>query len=169
MDFQKQTVDPVQVSLSTLHRSRAVTELLLTVDVTEVRVLPHPPTWKCRVCVTSSACVPTVRTLSDMPSGELELLCSLKRMWLEPKIPAAMHGRSLANPLPPGDVPWEPGNCWGLGGCGTYGLVAPARWARLLSWPASWWHAHPPLTTAPLAQPRPWEGAHGLLGGAEGR
>lgn len=48
MDFQKQTVDPVQVSLSTLHRSRAVTELLLTVDVTEVRVLLPHPTWKCR-------------------------------------------------------------------------------------------------------------------------
>ncbi|XP_011376782.1 ATP-dependent RNA helicase TDRD9 [Pteropus vampyrus] len=41
VDFQKQTVDPVQVSLSTLHRSRAVTELLLTVDVTEVVEAGH--------------------------------------------------------------------------------------------------------------------------------
>lgn len=38
VDFQKQTVDPMQVSFSTLDRPRTVADLLLTVDVTEVRV-----------------------------------------------------------------------------------------------------------------------------------
>lgn len=45
VDFQKQTVDPVGVSFNTLHSSQVVSELLLTVDVTEVRligVLPLP-------------------------------------------------------------------------------------------------------------------------------
>ena len=37
MDFQKQTVDPMQVSFNTLDRSRTITDLLLTIDVTEVR------------------------------------------------------------------------------------------------------------------------------------
>lgn len=37
MDFQKQTVDPMQVSFNALDRSRTITDLLLTVDVTEVR------------------------------------------------------------------------------------------------------------------------------------
>lgn len=36
VDFQKQTVDPVQVSFSTTGRSRLVPDLFLTVDVTEV-------------------------------------------------------------------------------------------------------------------------------------
>lgn len=38
VDFQKQTVDPMQVSFNTLDRPRTVADLLLTVDVTEVRV-----------------------------------------------------------------------------------------------------------------------------------
>lgn len=38
VDFQKQTVDPVQVSFSTTGRSRLVPDLFLTVDVTEVGV-----------------------------------------------------------------------------------------------------------------------------------
>ncbi|ELK01250.1 Putative ATP-dependent RNA helicase TDRD9 [Pteropus alecto] len=53
VDFQKQTVDPVQVSLSTLHRSRAVTELLLTVDVTEAlefKICKMRPSARSLVC-----------------------------------------------------------------------------------------------------------------------
>lgn len=45
VDFQKQTVDPVGVSFNTFHSSQVVSELLLTIDVTEVRiigVLPLP-------------------------------------------------------------------------------------------------------------------------------
>lgn len=38
VDFQKQTVDPMQVSFNTLDRPRTVADLLLTVDVTEVGV-----------------------------------------------------------------------------------------------------------------------------------
>lgn len=38
VDFQKQTVDPMQVSFNTLDRPRTVADLLLTIDVTEVRV-----------------------------------------------------------------------------------------------------------------------------------
>ncbi|XP_030890101.1 ATP-dependent RNA helicase TDRD9, partial [Leptonychotes weddellii] len=41
VDFQKQTVDPVQVSFNTLDRSRAITDLLLTIDVTEVVEVGH--------------------------------------------------------------------------------------------------------------------------------
>lgn len=37
VDFQKQTVDPVQVSFNKLDRSQTITDILLTVDVTEVR------------------------------------------------------------------------------------------------------------------------------------
>ncbi|XP_077766893.1 ATP-dependent RNA helicase TDRD9 isoform X5 [Canis aureus] len=36
VDFQKQTVDPMQVSFNTLDPSQTITDLLLTVDVTEV-------------------------------------------------------------------------------------------------------------------------------------
>ena len=39
VDFQKQTVDPAQVSFSTLDRSQMITDLLLTIDVTEVRMV----------------------------------------------------------------------------------------------------------------------------------
>lgn len=39
VDFQKQTVDPVGVSFNTFHSSQVVSELLLTVDVTEVRLI----------------------------------------------------------------------------------------------------------------------------------
>lgn len=42
VDFQKQTVDPMQVSFNTLARPRTVADLLLTVDVTEVRVPLSP-------------------------------------------------------------------------------------------------------------------------------
>ncbi|XP_006879224.1 PREDICTED: putative ATP-dependent RNA helicase TDRD9 [Elephantulus edwardii] len=41
VDFQKQTLDPMQVSFSTLDRARSVTDLLLTVDVTEVVEVGH--------------------------------------------------------------------------------------------------------------------------------
>ncbi|XP_031211814.1 ATP-dependent RNA helicase TDRD9 isoform X8 [Mastomys coucha] len=41
VDFQKQTVDPMQVSFSTLDRPRTVADLLLTVDVTEVVEVGH--------------------------------------------------------------------------------------------------------------------------------
>ncbi|XP_048655394.1 ATP-dependent RNA helicase TDRD9 isoform X4 [Marmota marmota marmota] len=41
VDFQKQTVDPMQVSFSTLDRSQTVADLLLTVDVTEVVEVGH--------------------------------------------------------------------------------------------------------------------------------
>nr|XP_045757785.1 ATP-dependent RNA helicase TDRD9 [Mirounga angustirostris] len=41
VDFQKQTVDPVQVSFNTLDRSRAITDLFLTIDVTEVVEVGH--------------------------------------------------------------------------------------------------------------------------------
>ncbi|XP_023402377.1 ATP-dependent RNA helicase TDRD9 [Loxodonta africana] len=41
VDFQKQTMDPIQVSFNTLDKSRSVTELLLTVDVTEVVEVGH--------------------------------------------------------------------------------------------------------------------------------
>ena len=39
VDFQKQTVDPVQVSFNTLDKSRTITDLLLTIEVTEVRAV----------------------------------------------------------------------------------------------------------------------------------
>ncbi|GAB1297823.1 ATP-dependent RNA helicase TDRD9 [Apodemus speciosus] len=41
VDFQKQTVDPMQVSFNTLDRPRTVADLLLTVDVTEVVEAGH--------------------------------------------------------------------------------------------------------------------------------
>ncbi|XP_055969720.1 ATP-dependent RNA helicase TDRD9 [Sorex fumeus] len=41
VDFQKQTVDPMQVSFNTLDRSQTVTDILLTVDVTEVVEVGH--------------------------------------------------------------------------------------------------------------------------------
>uniref|UniRef100_A0A8C7B7H3 RNA helicase n=1 Tax=Neovison vison TaxID=452646 RepID=A0A8C7B7H3_NEOVI len=41
VDFQKQTVDPMQVSFNALDRSRTITDLLLTVDVTEVVEVGH--------------------------------------------------------------------------------------------------------------------------------
>ncbi|XP_053451665.1 ATP-dependent RNA helicase TDRD9 isoform X3 [Nycticebus coucang] len=41
VDFQKQTVDPMQVSFNTCDRSQTVTDLLLTVDVTEVVEVGH--------------------------------------------------------------------------------------------------------------------------------
>nr|KAF6269981.1 tudor domain containing 9 [Myotis myotis] len=41
VDFQKQTVDPVQVSFSTTGRSQLVPDLFLTVDVTEVVEVGH--------------------------------------------------------------------------------------------------------------------------------
>ncbi|XP_015861976.1 ATP-dependent RNA helicase TDRD9 isoform X2 [Peromyscus maniculatus bairdii] len=41
VDFQKQTVDPMQVSFNTLARPRTVADLLLTVDVTEVVEVGH--------------------------------------------------------------------------------------------------------------------------------
>ncbi|XP_004584571.2 ATP-dependent RNA helicase TDRD9 isoform X1 [Ochotona princeps] len=41
VDFQKQTVDPVQVSFATVDRSWAATDLLLRVDVTEVVEVGH--------------------------------------------------------------------------------------------------------------------------------
>ncbi|XP_008763207.1 ATP-dependent RNA helicase TDRD9 isoform X3 [Rattus norvegicus] len=41
VDFQKQTVDPMQVSFNTLDRPRTVADLLLTVDVTEVVEVGH--------------------------------------------------------------------------------------------------------------------------------
>ncbi|KAM5274365.1 ATP-dependent RNA helicase TDRD9 [Ctenodactylus gundi] len=41
VDFQKQTVDPVQVSFSSLDSSQTVTDLLLTVSVTEVVEVGH--------------------------------------------------------------------------------------------------------------------------------
>ena len=39
VDFQKKTVDPVQVSFNMVDKSRTITDLLLTVDVTEVRAV----------------------------------------------------------------------------------------------------------------------------------
>uniref|UniRef100_A0A8C2V3F3 ATP-dependent RNA helicase TDRD9 n=1 Tax=Chinchilla lanigera TaxID=34839 RepID=A0A8C2V3F3_CHILA len=41
VDFQKQTVDPMQVSFNTLDRSQTVADLLLTIDVTEVVEVGH--------------------------------------------------------------------------------------------------------------------------------
>ncbi|CAH6853188.1 ATP-dependent RNA helicase TDRD9 [Phodopus roborovskii] len=41
VDFQKQTVDPMQVSFNTLDRPRTVADLLLTIDVTEVVEVGH--------------------------------------------------------------------------------------------------------------------------------
>uniref|UniRef100_A0A452VL87 ATP-dependent RNA helicase TDRD9 n=1 Tax=Ursus maritimus TaxID=29073 RepID=A0A452VL87_URSMA len=41
VDFQKQTVDPMQVSFNTSDRSRTITDLLLTIDVTEVVEVGH--------------------------------------------------------------------------------------------------------------------------------
>ncbi|XP_035584191.1 ATP-dependent RNA helicase TDRD9 isoform X3 [Zalophus californianus] len=41
VDFQKQTVDPMQVSFNTFDRSRTITDLLLTIDVTEVVEVGH--------------------------------------------------------------------------------------------------------------------------------
>eukprot|EP00071_Canis_lupus_P044623 XP_022278180.1 putative ATP-dependent RNA helicase TDRD9 [Canis lupus familiaris] len=41
VDFQKQTVDPMQVSFNTLDPSQTITDLLLTVDVTEVVEVGH--------------------------------------------------------------------------------------------------------------------------------
>ncbi|XP_067588679.1 ATP-dependent RNA helicase TDRD9 isoform X2 [Pseudorca crassidens] len=41
VDFQKQTVDPVQVSFNTLDRSQLMTDLFLTIDVTEVVEVGH--------------------------------------------------------------------------------------------------------------------------------
>ncbi|XP_022431671.1 ATP-dependent RNA helicase TDRD9 isoform X2 [Delphinapterus leucas] len=41
VDFQKQTVDPVQVSFNTLDRSQKITDLFLTIDVTEVVEVGH--------------------------------------------------------------------------------------------------------------------------------
>ncbi|XP_006839667.1 PREDICTED: putative ATP-dependent RNA helicase TDRD9 [Chrysochloris asiatica] len=41
VDFQKQTMDPMQVSFNTLDRSRSLTDLILTVDVTEVVEVGH--------------------------------------------------------------------------------------------------------------------------------
>ncbi|XP_014646068.1 PREDICTED: putative ATP-dependent RNA helicase TDRD9 isoform X1 [Ceratotherium simum simum] len=41
VDFQKQTVDPMQVSFNTSDRSRTTTDLLLTIDVTEVVEVGH--------------------------------------------------------------------------------------------------------------------------------
>ncbi|XP_023111882.2 ATP-dependent RNA helicase TDRD9 isoform X7 [Felis catus] len=41
VDFQKQTVDPMQVSFNTFDRSQTITDLLLTIDVTEVVEVGH--------------------------------------------------------------------------------------------------------------------------------
>ncbi|XP_051008439.1 ATP-dependent RNA helicase TDRD9 [Acomys russatus] len=41
VDFQKQTVDPMQVSFNALDRPRTVADLLLTIDVTEVVEVGH--------------------------------------------------------------------------------------------------------------------------------
>ncbi|XP_076984509.1 ATP-dependent RNA helicase TDRD9 isoform X3 [Tamandua tetradactyla] len=41
VDFQKQTVDPMQVSFNTFDKSQTITDLLLTVDVTEVVEVGH--------------------------------------------------------------------------------------------------------------------------------
>ncbi|KAK2497836.1 hypothetical protein MC885_006939 [Smutsia gigantea] len=41
VDFQKQTVDPLQVSFNTVDRSGTITDLLFTVDVTEVVEVGH--------------------------------------------------------------------------------------------------------------------------------
>ncbi|XP_016070378.1 PREDICTED: putative ATP-dependent RNA helicase TDRD9 [Miniopterus natalensis] len=41
VDFQKQTVDPVQVSFNTADRSRVVSDLFLTIDITEVVEVGH--------------------------------------------------------------------------------------------------------------------------------
>ncbi|KAF6352554.1 tudor domain containing 9 [Rhinolophus ferrumequinum] len=41
VDFQKQTVDPVGVSFNTFHSTQMVSELLLTIDVTEVVEVGH--------------------------------------------------------------------------------------------------------------------------------
>ncbi|KAM6170841.1 ATP-dependent RNA helicase TDRD9 isoform 1-T1 [Erethizon dorsatum] len=41
VDFQKQTVDPMQVSFNILDRSQTVADLLLTIDVTEVVEVGH--------------------------------------------------------------------------------------------------------------------------------
>ncbi|KAF4018174.1 hypothetical protein G4228_009423 [Cervus hanglu yarkandensis] len=41
VDFQKQTVDPMQVSFNTLDKSRTITDLLLTIEVTEVVEVGH--------------------------------------------------------------------------------------------------------------------------------
>ncbi|KAB0348425.1 hypothetical protein FD754_013282 [Muntiacus muntjak] len=41
VDFQKQTVDPMQVSFNTPDKSRTITDLLLTIEVTEVVEVGH--------------------------------------------------------------------------------------------------------------------------------
>ncbi|XP_012579883.1 PREDICTED: putative ATP-dependent RNA helicase TDRD9 [Condylura cristata] len=41
VDFQKQTVDPIQVSFNALDRPQTITDLLLTIDVTEVVEVGH--------------------------------------------------------------------------------------------------------------------------------
>nr|XP_020767519.1 putative ATP-dependent RNA helicase TDRD9 isoform X2 [Odocoileus virginianus texanus] len=41
VDFQKQTVDPMQVSFNTLDKSQTITDLLLTIEVTEVVEVGH--------------------------------------------------------------------------------------------------------------------------------
>ncbi|KAM5339337.1 ATP-dependent RNA helicase TDRD9 [Glossophaga mutica] len=58
VDFQKQTVDPVQVSFSTLDRPRLVSDLLLTVDVTEVVEVGH--FWGCRMDEKNAAILKTL-------------------------------------------------------------------------------------------------------------
>lgn len=49
VDFQKQTVDPVRVSFNTSHGTQMVSELLLTIDVTEVRISRAAPSPESRV------------------------------------------------------------------------------------------------------------------------
>ena len=48
VDFQKKTVDPVQVSFNMVDQSRTITDLLLTVEVTEVRAV-RPGRWSSSV------------------------------------------------------------------------------------------------------------------------
>ncbi|XP_036100810.1 ATP-dependent RNA helicase TDRD9 [Molossus molossus] len=53
VDFQKQTVDPVQVSFNAMDRSRVVSDLFLTIDVTEVVEVGH--FWGYRIDEKNSA------------------------------------------------------------------------------------------------------------------
>ena len=48
VDFQKKTVDPVQASFNMVDQSRTITDLLLTVEVTEVRAV-RPGRWSSSV------------------------------------------------------------------------------------------------------------------------
>lgn len=74
VDFQKQTVDPVQVSFNMLDRSQMLPELLLTISVTEVRIIRGV-----LLIELSRLCAHIGVHCSIVECGELKLLCLLQR------------------------------------------------------------------------------------------